>query len=114
MHLCRRPRVTRVAEFAIFDRPGDVTVVAGAAVLPVDDLHHVDVIAARLESEAQVSVTDLAAKSNAMKPVWKDNRAHLGVAGVLVEYNVPVFGGRWRWPELPGEQSASVIHHAPK
>ena len=63
---------------------------AGTAVLTVDDLDHVNFVRTGLECEAQIAVANLAAKTDAMKPVWKHYRSHASVVRKLVYDNITV------------------------
>lgn len=91
MHLRRRSRFRRMAHLAIFDGPGDITIVASAAKFAIDDLRHVDPVTAGLEHEAQIGVTNLALKANTVKPMGKDRRPHAGGIGKIVDDDVAVF-----------------------
>ena len=79
VHLGRCIRLPGMAELAVFDRPCDIAIVAGTAVLAIDDLDHVYFIRTSLEREAQIAVADLAAKPDAMKPVRKYHRSHASI-----------------------------------
>jgi hypothetical protein len=83
-----------MAEIAIFDGPGNSTIVACAAELSIYDLEHIDVVSACLECEAQITVANLASKPDPVKPVWEDDRAHARIVGVLVHDHVAVLGRR--------------------
>src|SRR3990172_1907404 len=72
----RRPRNTRVTHAAVLHRPCDLSVMTGAAKLAVDDLGHIDLVAARLELKSQIGVTYLAPEPDPVKPVREDNRPH--------------------------------------
>jgi hypothetical protein len=68
-----------VTQIAVLDRPGNVAVMAGAAVFAVDDLQHADFIPPGLELEAQVGMANLAAKTYPVKPMWEHDGAHPGI-----------------------------------
>ncbi|HEY3327124.1 MAG TPA: hypothetical protein VGK14_08110 [Novimethylophilus sp.] len=102
-----------MAQIAVFDRPGNFAVMAGPAELAIDDLDHVDFIAAGLELEAQVGMADLAAETNPMEPVRENSRAHTGFIGIVVDDDIPIFGiGRRDIDEQqhPGYQSRHQRH----
>ena len=65
-----------MAEVTVFDRPGNLTVMAHATVFSIDNLTHGDVVGAGSHLEAKLVMTDLAAKAYAVEPVGKDNRPH--------------------------------------
>lgn len=81
-----------MTELAVFDRPCDIAIVAGTAVLTINDLDHVYFIRTGLECEAQITVADLAAKTDAMKPVWKHYRPHASIFREFVDDDIAVFG----------------------
>ena len=86
-----RAGLARVAKVAILDRPCDVTVVTRAAVLTVDYFEHVDFVAAGLELESQISVTDFAGESCPVKPMRKHDRPHAGLVGEIVNHDIAIF-----------------------
>ena len=94
MHLRRCIRLSGMTDVAVFNRPGDAAIVAGTAIFAVDDFHHVDLVAAGLKFEAKIAVTDFAAKSHAVKPMWKDHRAHARLVGKVIDYDIAIFGTR--------------------
>ena len=82
----------RMTEVTIFDGPCNVAVMASTAILAIDNLQHVDAVAARLEFETQVAVTDFAAETYAMKPVREDDRPHARLVGEFVDYDITILG----------------------
>jgi hypothetical protein len=80
--------------------------VAGTTELTIDYFQHIDLVAAGLELEAQVSMTDLATKSNTVKPVGKDSRPHSRFIRVVINYDITVFRLRYRGPEQPTKNKA--------
>ena len=64
---------------------------AGATIFAIDDLQHVDFVAACLELETEIAMTDLAAKTDSVEPVGEHDRPHAGVIGELIDYDVTVF-----------------------
>src|SRR5210317_940061 len=89
MDLCWRVRLPGVAQLAVLDRPGDITIMTGTTVLAIYDLHHVDFIATGFERESQVAVANLAAKTNTMKPVRENDRSHAGIIGEFIDDDIP-------------------------
>jgi len=84
-----------MAQITVLNRPGDVAVVAGAAILAIDDLQHIYLVSAGPEFETQIRVADLAAEPDAMKPVREHDRPHTGLVRIIVHYYVTEFGGHW-------------------
>src|SRR5690606_29199343 len=59
--------------------------------LTVYDLGHRDLVAAGLELEAEVSMADLAAETDAMEPVREHHRTHTCRIRVVVDDDVTIF-----------------------
>ena len=91
MDLGWRARFGRMAKIAVFHRPGNFIVMASTAVLPVDNLEHVDFITTCLEFKTQVGMTDFAAKSDSMKPVRKNHGTHLGRVRIIIHHDIAIF-----------------------
>ena len=85
MHLGRLAGNPGMTDIAIFNRPGDLTVVAGSAEFTIDNFQHVDLVAPGFHLEPEIGVANLATKSNAMKPVRENHRAHTGCVGEIVD-----------------------------
>jgi hypothetical protein len=81
-----------MAELAVFHRPGNLAIMAGTAKLATDDLGHIDLVATGFELEAEVGMTNLALKTDAVKPMGKDGRPHTGGIGKVVYDNIAIFG----------------------
>lgn len=77
---------------AIIYRPGDFAIVAHATVLAVDDLAHGNFISSRAHFKSQFMMTDLASKPNPMKPVGKNNRAHIILFRHSIQYDIRILG----------------------
>ena len=77
---------------AIIYRPGDFAIVAHTAVLAVNDLSHGNFISSRAHFKSQFMMTNLAAKPDPMKPVWKNNRAHIILFSHSIQYDIRIFG----------------------
>lgn len=92
MDLGGRARFSGMAEFAVFHRPGDFSIMANAAKFTVDNFVHIDVVSPGLEFKADVSVTDFALKSYSVKPVREYRRAHAGFVRVIINDYIAVFG----------------------
>src|SRR3990172_11815643 len=85
----RKLALAGMAPVTVERRPRDAAVVALAAVLALDDLDHRDLVGARLHDE-DVLVADLALKADAVEPVGKHDRGHLGLFGFAVHDDVAV------------------------
>ena len=68
-----------MTDIAGFHRPGDLAIVAGAAILAIDNFQHIDIVSARFELETQVGMADLAAKTDTVKPVRENHWPHAGL-----------------------------------
>jgi len=79
---------------AVFYRPGNLAIVTRTTELSLDDLVHVDVVAASLELESEVGMANLATEAYAMEPVREDHRAHASGIRIIVDYHVSVFSHR--------------------
>lgn len=82
---------------------------AGTAVLAIDNLEHIDLIAAGLHFEAEISVAYLASESNSMEPVWEHYRPHSGRIGIVVNDNVTVLSIYCDWRSK--KQNAKHDHY---
>jgi hypothetical protein len=91
MNVCRRAGDSRVAQVAIFDRPRNVTIMAGTTVLPVNNANHINFTGAGFELKSEIAVTGIATKAYTMKPVREYNRTHARIASELVQNDVPIF-----------------------
>jgi len=81
-----------MAKIAVFNGPRDTTIMTRTAVLAIDNLYHVNLIAACFEREAEIAVTHLAAETHAVKPMREYYRAHTGFIRVFVQYDVTILG----------------------
>jgi hypothetical protein len=80
-----------MAEIALDRTPGDLVIVACAAVSSVDDTQHIDIITAGAQLEPDLHVTHVATEADSMEPVRKYNRAHPFFSRRRVQYYVGVF-----------------------
>jgi len=76
----------------IIDRPGDLAIVAHTTVLTVNDLAHGNFISSHAHFKSKFMMTNLAAKPNPMKPVWKNNRAHIILFSHSIQYDIRILG----------------------
>jgi hypothetical protein len=81
-----------MTKITVLDRPGDIAVVAHPAVPASDNVVHGHVIGTRTHFESEFVVTDLAAKANTMKPVWKHHRPHILFLRISVQDHITIFG----------------------
>ena len=86
--------LSRVADITTIRRPGNITVVAGAAERAVRNVRHIEVIAADTHLETELMVTDLATEPDTMEPVRKYHRAQAFLFGTPVEDNIRILGSR--------------------
>jgi hypothetical protein len=93
-----------MAQNAVLHAPGDLTVVASATVLAIEDLQHVDVVPAGFELETQVAMADFAAETDPVEPVWKDDRTYPGIIRIVIDDDVPVLGNRIVPSRAEGDQ----------
>jgi hypothetical protein len=96
MHLGRLSWFAGMTDITILDCPGHFTIVTGTAVLTIDNFEHIDLVTPGFHFESEIRMTNLASKTNAMKPVWKNNRAHPGRIGVIVNQHVTILGTNHR------------------
>jgi len=67
-----------------------------AAKFPVYDIRHENVVGPGSHFKANFCVTHFALKTNAMKPMRKNYRAHAVFFRPIVKYHIAVFGTRQR------------------
>lgn len=92
VYLSRSAALTGMTQVAVFYRPGEDAVMAGAAILPVYDLDHVDIISARLELEAEIAMAHFAGEADAVKPVREYHGPDILYVSVVVDDHIAVFG----------------------
>lgn len=78
---------------ALIGRPGDIPVMARSAKPPFNDVGHFEIVAADTHLESKLGVTDFAAETDAVKPVWENDRPHTFFFRPPVENHVAIFGG---------------------
>ncbi len=96
MYLGWLSRYPRMADIAILDGPGYLAIVAGPAILAIDNFQHVNLIAAGFHLETEVGMANLAPETDAMKPMGENYRAHAGSIGVIVNQHVAILGNHYR------------------
>ena len=82
-----------MTKVATLRRPRDFVVVTGPAETAVNNISHGDDIGPGAHLEAELSMANLAAKADTMKPVRKDDRPHAVLLGIAVDHHVGVFSG---------------------
>jgi hypothetical protein len=76
-----------MAQVATLAGPRDIAVVAGAAMLTVDDAEHGDVIAAGFGNKTKIAMADLTAVPDAVEPMWEDDGGRaVGVAAAIHDH----------------------------
>jgi hypothetical protein len=65
---------------------------ASPAILSIDNLQHVDLVASGFELEAEITVADLAAETDAVKPMREDDGPHARFVRELVNDDVSILG----------------------
>src|SRR3569623_2887333 len=103
----RRARDTGVTHIAVFHRPSDFAVMAGAAEFTVDDLGHGDLVATGLELEAEVGVAYFATETNTMEPMRKHHRPHARRIRVIINDYIGILSYGWAHGQQrqPGQRS---------
>ncbi|MGC2164513.1 MAG: hypothetical protein WA632_00710 [Gallionella sp.] len=79
-----------MTQYTVLNRPSDLSIVASATEFPFNYFVHIDIVATGLEFEADISMTDLAAKAYSMEPMREYSRTYTGFIGVVVDYYVTV------------------------
>ena len=92
MNLGRRSRFSRMTDITVFDRPGNLAIMAGTTILPIDNFQHIDLITAGFHFETQIGVTDLASEADAVKPVRENDRAHCSSIRIIIYQYIAIFG----------------------
>lgn len=86
-----QPGLAGMTEIAVFNRPGDVTVVAGTAEFAVDDFLHGHIIGAHAHFEAQFVMAHPALKADTVEPVRIDYGPNAFLLRAPVEYDICIF-----------------------
>ena len=92
MDLGLRTRFAGMTDITGLHRPRNLAIVAGAAILAINNFQHIDIVSACFELEAQIGMAYFATETDAMKPVREDNRAHTGCFRIVVDHDIPIFG----------------------
>ena len=82
-----QPGMTQVA---ILDSPGNLAIMAHSAKFALRDFIHGDIIGARPHFKPQFVVTDLATKTDSMKPVRKHHGPDALLFRIIVQYHVAI------------------------
>jgi len=80
-----------MTQIAVLHGPGNLAIVASAAVFATNNGEHVDIATARLEWKAYVAMAGLAGKTHAVKPVWKNNRPNPILIRGIIEHDIAIF-----------------------
>jgi hypothetical protein len=81
-----------MTQIAVLYRPCKDAIVTGTAILPVHDLHHIDIAGARLELEAEIGMAYFAGETDAVEPVRKYHWPDILCVRVVIDYYIAVFG----------------------
>jgi hypothetical protein len=85
-----------MADIAILDGPGYLAIVAGPAILAIDNFQHVNLVATGLHLETEVGMANLAPETDAMKPMGENHGPHAGRIGVIIHQHVTILGNHYR------------------
>lgn len=86
----RQAALARMAQIASIRCPCDIAVVAGTAKPPLDDVRHLEVIAANAHLETELGVTYLATEAYPMKPVREYHGPHAFFFRAPVQHYVSI------------------------
>ncbi|MCM2307105.1 MAG: hypothetical protein NDI91_06515 [Sulfuritalea sp.] len=107
----RQAALAGVTEIALVRRPGNLAVVTCAAKTSLDNIRHLEIIAADAHLEPKLGVTHLASEADAMKPVRKNHRTHTFLFGPTIQHDISIFGSGLRCYR---EQARDQQHKTPK
>lgn len=91
---CRQAALGGVAQIALIGRPGDIAVVASTAKASLDNIGHLEVVAADAHLESEFGMTNLAAEADAVEPMGEYHRPHTLFFGPAIENHVSILGRR--------------------
>ncbi|MDP3514016.1 MAG: hypothetical protein Q8S20_14850 [Sulfuritalea sp.] len=107
----RQAALAGVTEVALVGRPGNLAVVTCAAKTSLDNIRHLEIIAANAHLESKLGVAHLASEADAVKPVRENYRPHTFLFGPTIQHDISIFGcGRRCYCEQARDQQ----HKTPK
>jgi hypothetical protein len=79
-----QPGFSRMAKVTVLQPPGHIIIVTGTAILAIADFNHVNFICAGAHDKTELAMANFAAKTDAMKPMRENYRAHIVRLGLLI------------------------------
>ena len=81
-----------VAQVALVDAPGDITVMTATAIASVDNVEHFYIVVAGFEMDAEIVVAYLACEADAVEPMGKYDGVDTSICRVIIDYHIAIFG----------------------